>query len=104
VPAAVAPHPSDPDNPCHPLPSPVVIVVPLRRSISLTEPRPPAPWSTLPAGGHPNCARTRRGLTSPPLCLPQGSPPLPRAAMHKDTAASPWYIHLHFLGALLAGS
>lgn len=35
---------------------------------------------------------------------PPGSPSLPHAAVRKDTAASPWYIHLHFLGALLAGS
>uniref|UniRef100_A0A8R7R0N2 Uncharacterized protein n=1 Tax=Triticum urartu TaxID=4572 RepID=A0A8R7R0N2_TRIUA len=102
-----ASHPSDPVNPCRPLPSPVAIVVPRRWSISLTEPCLPVPWSTPPTGGHPNCARTRRGLTSTHLAtfVPSpGSPPPPRAAVRKDAAASPWYLHLHFLGALLTGS
>ncbi|XP_044331100.1 vegetative cell wall protein gp1 [Triticum aestivum] len=71
VPSAAAPHPSAPSNPLHPLPSPVVVVAPRRRSISKTEPRPTAPWSTPPAGGCPDSARPRRRLTSPPWRLPQ---------------------------------
>uniref|UniRef100_A0A8R7U5X9 Uncharacterized protein n=1 Tax=Triticum urartu TaxID=4572 RepID=A0A8R7U5X9_TRIUA len=53
------------------LPSPVVIVAPRRRSISKTEPRPTAPWSTPPAGGCPDSARPHRRLTSPPWHLLQ---------------------------------
>uniref|UniRef100_A0A8R7RCM9 Uncharacterized protein n=1 Tax=Triticum urartu TaxID=4572 RepID=A0A8R7RCM9_TRIUA len=71
VPSAATPHPSAPSNPLHPLPSPVVVVAPRRRSISKTEPRPTAPWSTPPAGGCPDSARPRRRLTSPPWRLPQ---------------------------------